>query len=256
MTNDLRQQFQISEAHSSAEAERRAAFEKLFQTVDIPISELLTNPGLFIRRQVWARLLFMHHLYCSALTVHGVVMDFGTRWGQNMALFSSFRGIYEPHNYSRKLIGFDTFSGFPSVSALDGENPAVSLGGYGVSADWESVLEQILDYHESESPISHIRKFDVIKGDVAETLPAYLKSHPETIVAFAYFDFDLYQPTIDALRAIKPYLTRGSVLGFDELNEPDFPGETIAVREALGLDSIQLRRVPYSPLTSYIVWEG
>ena len=43
-------------------------------------------------------------------------MDFGTRWGNNMALFSIFRGMYEPFNRHRKIIGFDTFSGFPSIN--------------------------------------------------------------------------------------------------------------------------------------------
>jgi hypothetical protein len=43
-----------------------------------------------------------------------------------------------------------------------------------------------------------------------------------SIVAFAYFDFDLYEPTKGCLLTIKDRLTRGSILGFDELNdEPD-----------------------------------
>ena len=31
-------------------------------------------------------------------------MEFGVRWGQNLALFESFRGIYEPYNYSVELL--------------------------------------------------------------------------------------------------------------------------------------------------------
>ena len=37
------------------------------------------------------------------------------------------------------------------------------------------------------------------------------------------------------LELIKPRLTKGTVLGFDELNDPDSPGETLAVMETLGL---------------------
>jgi hypothetical protein len=36
-----------------------------------------------------------------------------------MALFTTLRNIYEPYNMSRKIIGFDTFEGFPSVSPQD-----------------------------------------------------------------------------------------------------------------------------------------
>jgi hypothetical protein len=75
------------------------------------------------------------------------------------------------------------------------------------------------------------------------------------VIALAYFDFDLYKPTRDCLEAIQPYLTKGSVLAFDELNTPEFPGETIAVREVFGLSRYAIRRDPNNPLTSYLVIE-
>jgi hypothetical protein len=34
----------------------------------------------------------------------------------------------------------------------------------------------------------------------------------------------------------------GSVIGFDELNSPEHPGETLALREVFGLDRIRLQR--------------
>lgn len=71
----------------------------------------------------------------------------------------------------------------------------------------------------------------------------------------AYFDFDLYEPTKKCLEAIQPYLTKGSVIAFDELNTPEFPGETIALREVLGLSRYSIRRDPLNPLTSYIIVE-
>ena len=39
-------------------------------------------------------------------------MEFGVRWGQNLITLNNLRGIYEPFNHSRKIIGFDTFEGF------------------------------------------------------------------------------------------------------------------------------------------------
>jgi hypothetical protein len=82
----------------------------------------------------------MHELYLKIVPVHGVIMDFGTRWGQNLALFSSFRGIYEPYNYNRKLVGFDTFSGFPSHAPQDGSDAAIQPGAYGVTPGYESSI--------------------------------------------------------------------------------------------------------------------
>lgn len=219
----------------------------------IPDNELLDNLGLFLTRQTLSRINFMQQLYRMILPVHGVVMEFGVRWGQNMALFSVLRGIHEPFNYNRRIVGFDTFEGFPSVSTEDGG--AVQTGDYAVSEGWKDELESILGFHEQNAPIPHKKKFEMVQGDATKTLPDFLRKHPETIVALAYFDFDLYKPTKDCLEAILPHVTKGTVLAFDELNCPEFPGETQAVREVLGLSRYAIQRDPSNPLTSYIVIE-
>lgn len=238
---------------SSDEQSRRAQFIQQFQNAPIPENEMLSNLGLFIRRQDLSRILFMNELYQLSLDIHGVVMEFGVRWGQNLALFESFRGIYEPFNHRRKIVGFDTWEGFPSVHEKDGANEAVKQGSHSVTEGYEGYLESVLAYHESEAPIPHVRKFELCKGDVMETLPKYLKDNPETIVSLAYFDLDIYEPTKKCLEAIRPHLTRGSVIGFDQLLHPGFPGETVALREALGLENVSIRRSPISSAQSYIV---
>lgn len=236
---------------SEQEKSNREHFFNQFKACPIPEKEMLDNLGLFLRRQTLSRILFMHELYTKIINIHGVVMEFGVRWGQNLALFESFRGMYEPFNYNRKIIGFDSFSGFPSIDKKDGDK--LSVGDYGVTDGYESYLESILQFHESESPIPHKKKFELIKGDATETIENYLEKHSETIVAFAYFDFDIYLPTKKCLLAIKDRLTKGSILAFDELNCPEFPGETLALQEVFGIGRFQLRRSPLNPLCSYII---
>jgi len=238
---------------TQSETERKQLLVDRLRTSRIPDRELLDNLGLYLTRQTLSRINFMQKLYQMIVPVHGVIMEFGVRWGQNMALFSTLRGIHEPFNYNRKIIGFDTFDGFPSVASQDGDG--VQAGDYGVVENWEEELEGILDFHTQNAPIPHKKKHELLQGDATLTLPDYLERHPETIVALAYFDFDIYKPTRDCLEAIMPYLTKGSILAFDELNTPQFPGETIAVREVLGLSRYAIRRDPSNPLTSYLVVE-
>jgi hypothetical protein len=240
---------------SPRELALRENFAKLFRACPIPENEFLTNLGLFLNRQTLSRILFMHELYKRIIDVHGIVVEFGVRWGQNVCLFESFRGMYEPYNYNRKVVGFDTFAGFSSVHPNDHPSDVVSVGAYAVSKDYEEYLQKILSYHEEESPLSHIRKYELVKGDVGVTVARYLEDNPETIIALAYFDLDLYEPTKVCLEAIRGHLTRGSVLGFDELNSHDFPGETLALKEALGLDRLKISRSPLNPAPSYIVLE-
>lgn len=238
---------------SEAELERRASFLKTFRDNPLPERELLSNLGLFLNRQALSRLMFMQDLYRLALPVHGVVMEFGTRWGQNIVTFTNLRGIYEPYNYTRKIIAFDTFEGFPTVDAKDGADPIIQTGAYAVTSGYENYLEALLQRHEAESPLAHLTKHELVKGDVCLTLEKYLEQHPETIVSLAYFDLDLYEPTRKCLELLKPFLTKGTVLGFDELNFPAFPGETVAVREVLGLGRHAIKRSPLSPTASYLV---
>ena len=217
----------------------------------IPESEILDNLGLFLTRQNLSRINFMQTIYSHIVNTHGNIFEFGVRWGQNLSLFSNLRGILEPYNHNRKIVGFDTFSGFPSVNAKDGEKYAA--GDYGVTTGWEHHLEDILNFHNQNSPIGHKKKFELVKGDATVTLKKHLDENPETMIALAYFDFDLYEPTKKCLELILPYMTKGSVIAFDELNCKDFPGETIALREVLSLKDYKLHRDPNSPLTSYLI---
>lgn len=243
----------ILSGSTQADRDRESGLVGRLRNSPIPDRELLGNLGLYVTRQTLSRIQFIQHLYALIVPTHGVIMEFGVRWGQNMALFTSLRGIHEPFNYNRRVIGFDTFAGFPAVSGEDGD--AVKPGDYGVASNWMAELDDILQLHNDASPIAHKRKHELVCGDASVTLPRYLSEHPETVIALAYFDFDIYKPTRDCLQAIQPFLTKGSVLAFDELNVAEFPGETLAVREVLGLSTFAIRRVPASPLTSYVVIE-
>jgi hypothetical protein len=190
--------------------------------------------------------MFMNELYQKNVSVPGVIMEFGCRWGANLISFTLFRGMYEPYNHTRKIIGFDTFEGFKEFDTKDGtsKNDFVT-GDFSVSERYEDFLQEVLDYHEKEGDFPHIKKYQIIKGDAPIELENYLKMNPETIVSLAYFDMDLYKPTKDVLEILKEYMVKGSVIGFDELNLPAFPGETIAVKEVLGLRNCRLLRSPY-----------
>jgi len=115
--------------------------------------------------------------------------------GQNMVLFESLRAIFEPYNYTRRVVGFDTFTGYASISDQDGNSQYVRDGAYSVSQDYESFLAKLLDYHQQENSMPHINRYDLVKGDAGKKIGDYLSDHPETIIALAYFDMQLYKPT-------------------------------------------------------------
>jgi hypothetical protein len=172
-----------------------------------------------------------------------------------MVTLSNFRGIYEPFNYNRKIIGFDTFEGFKNTNTEDdGKHDIIKEGAFSVTENYTDYLDQLLSIHQNESPLSHIKKYEIVKGDATVQLAKYLSENPQTIIAFAHFDFDIYKPTLDCLNMIKPHLVKGSIISFDELNDPNFPGETKALNEAFGLNTIELKRFAPCPMQSYFIF--
>ena len=240
---------------SERQLEARLKLVELFKDNPLPIEQLLVNLHLYMRSSVIAKILYIDELYQEIIGIPGVIMEFGTWWGANLALFQSLRAVYEPYNYTRKVVGFDTFTGYSQIDLQDGMNDLVEVGGYSVGEDYEEHLASLLDYHELENNLSHIRKYEIVKGDVNTTVDGYFFEHPETIVALAYFDLQLYRPTKKCLEAIKPHVIKGTVVAMDELNCAEFPGETIAFKEAWGLDRHQIVRSRYLPDRSYLLVE-
>lgn len=238
---------------SSEEIEARKQILRLFKETPIPDDELLVNIALYLRSTGLAKILYLNELYELIVDLPGVIMEFGVWWGANLATFESFRSVYEPYNRTRTVIGFDTFQGYPEISARDGTSAHAKLGGYTVTQDYESYLRQVLDAHEADNVMAHMTKYRLVRGDVTQTIDKYLEENPETIIALTYFDLAIYEPTKKCLEAIRPHLMRGSVIAMDELNSPDFPGETIALKEVLGLDKCTVKRSRFLPDRSYLV---
>ena len=249
------QPYEMKNYSNESEDSARADMVSLLRQCPIPDDQLLSNIGLFIESKNLARILFMDHLFKQIVDVQGVVMEFGTRWGQNLAVFEALRGIYDPFNRHRKIIGFDTFTGFPSIQAEDGASEMMVPGHLAVAPEYDQYLSQVLDQHEALNPLSHIKKYEIRVGDATKEIDSYLTDYPETIIALAYFDFDLYEPTKKCVEAIKDRLVKGSILGFDELNDHDSPGETLALMETFGLNSVRLKRFRHTSRASYFVVE-
>ncbi len=240
---------------SGGERTAQAELTRRMKNTPIPDDEILANLGLFLTSKNLSRILFFHEIYKMIVETHGIVVEFGVRWGQTLSLLAALRGIFEPFNRHRRIVGFDTFTGLAGVSAKDGGGRASVDGSFSVSDDYEAELGRILALQEALNPISHLRKFELVAGDARSTVPDYFTRHPESLVSLAVFDFDIYEPTRAALEAVGPFLFKGSVLVFDELADDVFPGETLAVREVLGIENLRIRRMPMTARISYAVIE-
>lgn len=83
-------------------------------------------------------------------------MEFGVRWGRDLSLLTNLRGLLEPYNFTRKIIGFDTFEGFSGTTSKDGT--FVKENDLSVSENYMEYLGKLLDLHDNNSPNNHIKK--------------------------------------------------------------------------------------------------
>lgn len=243
---------QQARATAAAKTNRQQMLD-LYQNSPLPAHDMVVNFPLYTRSSAIAKMLYINELYQLITDTPGVIMEFGVWWGANLALFESLRAVYEPYNYTRKVVGFDTFEGYASLTDVDGKSDFVNQGNYDVTDDYTDHLSQTLDCHQNENVMSNVKKYELIKGDATQTVSTYLNDNPETLIALAYFDMQLYKPTKECLEHIKPYLTKGSVIAMDELNCHEFPGETIALRETFGTENIRLIRSKILPDRTYFI---
>lgn len=242
---------------SKEEVAVRERLAHLLAETPIPAMDLLDNLTLFMRRRHVADLLSMDALYRMVLDVPGAIFEFGVRYGRHLGALVALRSIYEPYNPLRRIVGFDTFTGFPDVAEVDRVSPSAVAGRFAVPDGYPRYLQEVLAAHEGGDYLRHVTERTVlVPGDVRETLPRYLEENQHTVIAMAYFDLDIYEPTRAALDVVKPYLTSGSVLAFDEADHPKWPGENLAIREALGLNDVALRLLPGRSAPTYVRWGG
>jgi hypothetical protein len=206
-----------------------------------------------LRRQSLSRILYYDWIYNKLLGKPGVICEFGVQWGSALSLLQNLRAVYEPYNYRRKIFGFDTFTGFSNISNDDSK--LINKGDYKVSKNYEAILQEILQIHDDQSPVSHIDKTFLIKGDVSDTVTTWLDNFKGVAIGLAIFDMDIYKPTKDVLLAIKPRLFKGSLLVFDEFSCAEWAGETIAVDEVFGLGNLKFESFPNQPNCAVCVVE-
>jgi hypothetical protein len=233
---------------SESQLAHRELLYQLFRDRPMPDDQLLICLGLFMRSSALTKVLFVDEAYRLILNQPGIIVEFGTWWGQNLVLFENLRAIYEPFNQSRRVVGFDTFRGYPAISEKDRSSDTIK-----VADNYHNFLEDLIDYHEKNNVLAAVKKHELVEGDVAETAPAYFAKNDDVVIALAYFDMALYEPTKAALQAIKPHLVPGSVLMLDEFNNRDYPGETRAFKEVFKDVSYRVKKSNFMTDRTFII---
>lgn len=232
-----------------AEAEKN---QKCFELNPTSWEKKMENFPKYVRRQNLTRFLALYEIFKRVINVKGSIVECGVFQGFGISSWSKFSAIMEPVNLTRRIYGFDTFEGFPNLSEQDHtEIGNVRTGD--LYADSYDELKELVAIHDSTRFLGHIPKVNLIKGDAAQTIPAFIEEHPHIIVSLLFLDFDLYEPTKVALEHFVPRMPKGAVIAFDELDNPLWPGETQAMLDKVGANKLRLERIEFDPYIGFAI---
>ena len=215
----------------------------------------LRNFTKYVPRQVLSMFLAKHEIFKHVLDVHGHIIECGVFLGGGLLTWAQLSAIFEPVNHIRRIVGFDTFTGFPQVSSKDkADNEQFARPG-GLATHAEEDLRETIRLFDMNRTIGHIPRVDLVVGDAMETIPRYIEQNAHLVVAMLYLDFDLYEPTKLALETFLPRMPKGAVICFDELGDAAWPGETLAALDTVGLRNLRIKRFPTTSQLAYAVLE-
>ncbi len=184
---------------------------------------------VYASRRSFIRQLAHYELFKLTIDLPGHYADFGVYFGKSFFSWHKFLETFTPTATHKKVIGFDSFEGFPGLADEDGKTDgSIQKEVGGLSS--ESFLEEfqaLLALHNADSVIPANRG-SIVKGDICKTLPAWLKENPEARFCLLNLDVDIYEPTRVILEECWDRLVPGGVLVLDEYATSKWPGETLA----------------------------
>lgn len=142
------------------DVEAMEGVEGLFQTFPGSTLSKLDNFTRHVRRQCLSKFLARAEIYNQILDVHGSVLDLGVSAGQSLFTWAQLSAIREPLNYTRKIIGFDTFEGIPGISDADllSSAPSSHLKVGGFKFEHKDQLEAATKLYDANRFLGHIEK--------------------------------------------------------------------------------------------------
>jgi hypothetical protein len=230
--------------------------ENLILKYDYDINIKLDNFEKYVRGQRLTRFLARYELFKEVLDSHGSIIECGVHYGGGLLAWAKISSALEPFAFDRKIIGFDSFEGFPSISKKNynnkKNNDQLKEGGFYTNESIYAEMLDAVDNYENNKPLNSYNKIELIKGDARRTIPEYIKNNSHLIIALLYLDFDLYEPTLAALENFLPRMPRGAIIAFDELNDQRWVGETTAYLEKIKIKKYRLNKMRLFPSLSFI----
>ena len=237
---------------TAPEQEASLEYARAFDENPDPTHVKFRDFAKYARRQDLTGFLARYEIFKRVLTVKGSVIECGVFRGGGLMAWANFSAILEPSNLGRRVYGFDTFEGFESVGSEDSSRHRETRKGE-LRADSFDEIQRLIATFDKNRFLGHVDKVHLVKGDATETIPRFVADNPHVLVSLLFLDFDLYEPTKAAIEHFLPRMPKGSIIAFDELDNPAWPGETLAMIDAVGNNRLRIERCEFDPYVGFAV---
>ena len=148
-----------------------------------------------------SKIIAQYEIFKMVQDIPGAIVECGVFKGASFSRFSMFREILS-NPFGKKIIGFDTFEGFPydDKYSLDIHKKGLSAG-----FEYEHIIKKIKQYEVDD-------KIILVKGMFEETLYQQLKEHK---FSFVFVDCNLYDSTKFGLEFAYPRMPKNAIIAFD-----------------------------------------
>jgi hypothetical protein len=92
--------------------------------------------------------------------------------------------------------------------------------------------------------------YELVQGNILQTVPDYVTAHPELKIALLHIDTDVYEPASVILNNLYDRVVSGGLIVFDDY--ATVPGETQAVDEFFADKDVVIEKLPISHIPTFI----
>lgn len=194
--------------------------------------------------KLWAR----YELFKMVKDIPGDIVECGVLNGGGLFYWARMLQVFN-NLAQRKVIGFDTFAGYPD--SMKGRHDKKASDAFLKESKYKGPSPGKIMKAAANAGLD--RWVELVPGDATLTIKEYIQKRPGFRPALINLDFDIYEPTLAALESLYPILMPGGVVVFDEYAVHQW-GETNAADEFLKDKKVFYHSLPwtFSP-TAYII---
>jgi len=190
-----------------------------------------------------------YEVYKKIFNIKGQIVECGVFKGASLIRLLTFRDLYE-NSKKRKVYGFDAFGKFPrpkNKKILTKKTDTKFAKNHDTKNGIGISLQKLEDYINKKN----ITNFQLIKGDVNETVPDFINKNKKIKIALLHLDLDIYEPTFNVLSYLYKNVVRNGIILLDDYNH--IKGATRAINDFFKNKKIKINKASKFGRPYYIV---